>query len=196
MRPLRVGLTIAALSASTGACAGSSDGAVGERTVSGVVRLTEDSFGLLVYPCVTEAAVAEVVLLEVELDPDGLEVVSSRALLRERFPDPLSPNEFIVSTALDANPAVAGAEREILNAELLERFNTDETYLTDVELIPRFLTLDAFDADGNDVSGTGSLRTRFTADVGETAGFTPEPIAFSDMYCPGREPPAWSIPLP
>lgn len=191
-------LAVAAVSVLAASCVGSDDRSLGAQTVSGAVRLTDDSFGLLVYPCVPGVMVSEVVLLDVELDPDTLDIVNSRPLLRERFPQPQSPNDLVVSTALDAPPAVTGADREIIDTELLARFNTDANYLTTPDSTLRFLKMDAFDANGADISGTGgaSLEHRFTADVGEVAGLAAEPIAVSDLYCPGREPPAWSVTIP
>lgn len=197
MRAMRVdSVAVAMLLAATTACVGSDTVTIGPRTSSGVVRLSDDSFGLLVYPCLPDTMVSEVVLVDVELDPDTLTVVNSQPLLRELYPQPVAPADLIVSTATDALAARPGAEREVIDAELLDRFNKDRDYLTAIEPVHHFLTLDAFAPDGTDISGTGSLQSRFSAEIGEISGFGPDPVAIAQAQCSGREPPAWDVVLP
>jgi hypothetical protein len=176
-------------------CISSTGETIGPRTTSGIVRLTEDSFGLLVYPCERSWTVSEVVLLYVELDPDTLAVVRSEALLRERFPQAVDPADLLISTAVEAPPAAPGAEREVFDADLLERFNRDADYLTDIDPL-RFLAVKALAPDGADITGGSTLSSRFDTEIGEVVGSGYGPVPIDDVRCSGEDFPAWNVPMP
>jgi hypothetical protein len=191
----RVSVGVTLLWALAAACTGEDPKVLGPQTSSGLVRLSDDSFGLLIYPCVADHLVSEVVLLEVEFDPATLKVVRSQALLRERYREPVAPRDLVVSTAPTAAAARPDAERQIIDLDSLNRFNNDRNYLTAVEPL-RFLTIDAFSPDGNEVGGTGTLQDRFSADVGEISGFGPSSVPIDEVRCPGSAAQAWSVSAP
>ena len=168
---------------------------LGPQTIHGVVRLSDDSFGLLIYPCVPDQLVSEVVLREVELDPETLAIARSQDLLRERYPEPVDPRELLVSTDVNAAPASPGAKRDVVAPALLDRFNADSDYLTAINP-DHFLVIDAFAPDGSEVGVSGTLRSRFAADIGEVSGFGTRPVPLEDLRCSKGEPPAWSVSLP
>ncbi len=162
---------------------------LGMRSRSGLVRLTETSFGLLIYPCVERFVVSEVVLSDVDLNGE------THVILREQYPTPVRPGDLIVSTDAAAQPAVAGGIREIVNAELLDRFNNDDTYLTSID-VDHFLALDAFAPDGTDVSGGSSLGGRFRVDAGRVSGLGLDPVRLDEVRCPDEDGPAWDVATP
>ncbi len=161
---------------------------LGMRSQSGLVRLTETSFGLLIYPCVERFVVSEVVLSAVDLG-------ETHVILREQYPTPARPRDLIVSTDAAAQPAVAGGIREIVNAELLDRFNNDDTYLTSIDF-DHFLDLEAFAPDGTDVSGGSTLGGRFRVDVGRVTGMDLDPVRLDEVRCPDEDGPAWDVAAP
>ncbi len=162
---------------------------LGMRSQSGLVRLTETSFGLLIYPCVERFVVSEVVLSDVDLNGE------THVILREQYPTPVRPRDLIVSTDTAAQPAVAGGIREIVNAELLDRFNHDDTYLTSIEP-KKFLDLEAFAPDGTNVAGGVNLGDRFTVDVGRVSGMDLDPVRLDEVRCPDEDGPAWDVATP
>jgi hypothetical protein len=180
-----VGLAVAVSGCVFGPSVGGST--LGRRTTSGLVRLSESSFGLIVYPCL-DNAVSRVVLSDV--DVDGV----TRVVLEEEYPDSVHPRDLIVSTDPAAEPAVPGGSRQIVDAELLDRFNTDETYLTTIEL-GRYFNLEAFSPAGADVSGGMTLRDRFAVGVGRVSGLGLDEVRLEEVRCPDQERPAWNAPV-
>jgi hypothetical protein len=187
---VRRALLLAMLMVVSAGCFGPAVGGstLGMRSQSGLVRLTETSFGLLIYPCVERFVVSEVVLSEVDLD-------ETHVILREQYPTPVRPRDLIVSTDAAAQPAVPDGVREIVDAELLDRFNNDETYLTSIDF-DHFLNLEAFAPDGTDVSGLMTLRHRFSVDVGRVEGMDLDPVRLDEVRCPDEDGPAWDVAAP
>ncbi len=97
-----------------------------------------------------------------------------------------------MSTDAAAQPAVPGGIREIVNAELLDRFNNDDTYLTPIDF-DHFLRLDAFAPEGTDVSGGSNLGDRFMVDVGPVSGIDLDPVRLDEVRCPDEDGPAWDV---
>lgn len=181
--------TVVLLTTLLTACNPPGGSTLGARTRSGLVRVSEASFGLLIYPCVPETLVSEVVLSDVDMDG------TTQVILRERYPEPVHPRDLMVSTDPTAEPAVPEGEREIVDAALLDRFNTDPDYLT--AIIPRhFHALDAYSPNGDDVSGGSNLGDRFEVPVGRVSGLDLDPVRVDDVRCPDQDEPAWAVSTP
>lgn len=129
--------------------------------LSGVVRLSENSFGLVVFPCARHLAISHVELVMVDWDTDTETVV-----LVEAFDPPRDPADLMVSTAGESSPRAA--TRQVLEPELLRRFNEDSTFLTRTwPPDDQFFVIRAFDETRqNDVAGGSNLQRRFDAPIG------------------------------
>jgi hypothetical protein len=160
----------------------------------GLVRLSDSSFGLLIYPCSRERLVSEVVLVDVTLAELGVEQ-SRTVILRERYPEPVDARDLLVSTDPAASVAVPGGRREIVDPELLERFNNDRGYSTELGSLSG-VTLEAFSPDGREVSGGGNLGDRFDVDVGSVLVPGLAEVPLSNVRCPEGDEPAWNVTLP
>lgn len=130
--------------------------------MSGVWRVDDSSFRLLVYPC-GDALVSRVELNTFITEDGNVEQTST--LLRVTYDPPVSSRRVLASTAVDA-PVVAGERREVLDEENLRRFNEDDTYLASFDP-SEYVDLDAWDDEGVQMPVGGNLYTRFSVGVGE-----------------------------
>src|SRR5215207_1014211 len=95
---VKFGAGVASVCLVLAGCIGEDPKTLGPQTTHGLVRLSEDSFGLLIYPCVDRFMVSEVVLREIEWDHETAERLGERVLLRERYREPVAPRDLVVST--------------------------------------------------------------------------------------------------
>jgi hypothetical protein len=152
-----------------------------EQTVSGVMRLTDDSFGLLIYPC------TQVEIGVVEVGTLNLETRQFSPILRVTFDPPVEPRNVVIST--DPDFVSQGVEREILDAELLDRINTDETYLAnwDVHDLPDAVLEIVARAPNSKEDRAGSadvaLDSRFDLEVDEVTVYYGKPLAIDEIEC-------------
>ncbi len=153
---------------------------------SGVVRLSDDEYGILVYPCL-RFSVARVEL--VFHDTAGFQTV-----LRETFASPKRGSDLMVRTGLHSRPAFGDATREVMTPDLLVRFNEDPSFATtfspDV-----FFALRAFTPDELDIGGatTDGLLRRFEVSTGQLAFTGLNPVAPRAVRCRGSSKPAWTV---
>lgn len=159
---------------------------VGPRDEGGVVRLSEDSFGLLVYPCF-DGLVTRVELVVASHPPGDDHVV-----IVDEFDPPVDPRTLVVSTDPDSQPI--GSRRQVIDRAALERLNHDPSYMTDrAPLAPRYLAVNVTADDGGSVGdgATLPLKGRFDLRVGE-AGVGARDAALDDFRCwNDRSRPAW-----
>jgi hypothetical protein len=130
--------------------------------MSGVWRVDDSSFRLLVYPC-GDALVSRVELNTYVRDDGAIKKTST--LLRVTYDPPVSSRRVLASTAVDA-PVVNGERREVLDEENLRRFNEDDTYLASFNP-DEYVGFDAWDGEGVEMAVGGNLYGRFGAAVGE-----------------------------
>ena len=162
-----------------------------QQTVSGVMRLTNDSFGLLVYPCGDN---------EIDVVELGVLVLNTRQfipILRVTFESPVKPRSVIIST--DPDFVTPGVKREVLNADLLDRVNTDETYLVESDTRPVVIPDSVLDIvahapdDALDRAGSAgvALGSRFTLNIDEATVYRAVPAAIDQFTCLSPRHRAW-----
>jgi hypothetical protein len=151
----------------------------GPPSSSGLARTSREEFELLVYPC-GDHLIEEVSLLYTA-DRDAL----PELILRQRYDPPVSQSAAEVSTAL------AGDEpgREIVDAAMLRRFNTDRQLVETVDT-DFFFSITALDTQGVDVSGGVNLGNRFDIPIGKASVVGYGIFRQSDMKCADGQP-AW-----
>jgi hypothetical protein len=96
---------------------------VGPQAASGVMRLSPESFGLLIFPC-HNALVSEVQLGELNYKSQAF-----TPILREVYEPPVLASGLVVST--DPTKVTPGAQREVIDPALLTKVNTDPTFMTE-----------------------------------------------------------------
>ncbi len=159
---------------------------IGQQRVSGVIRLSDDVFGLLIYPCTDET------LAVVELGIATWGTDEFKPMLQVTFDSPRATRSVIVST--DPDLVTPGVGRTVLDAALLKRVNTDESYGTGFH--PNALSgleIRAFSTEsGVDISGGANvaLSARFDLRV-EQATVYGGVASIGEFSCTFPTRPAW-----
>jgi hypothetical protein len=166
---------------------------VGPRAASGVLRITNDSFGLLVFPCGTGR------VSKVELGVLDLRSQNFEPILTETFEIPVDARTLVVST--NAEETSPGASRQIPDPRLLRRVNEDEKFLTAPwpPMPEQALVIRAFEAGSDaDVSGGAdiALNRRFDLDP-EQINVDGHVGSANDFRCfTSGHPQAWDTAIP
>lgn len=163
--------------------------AIGQQRVSGIIRLSDDVFGLLIYPCTDET------LAVVEFGIDTWGTGGFSPLLRVTFDSPMPPRSVIVST--DPDLVTPGVRRTVLDAALLDQVNTDESYGTGFHPEAHSgLNVRAFSTEpGIDISGGASvgITTRFDLKVNQATVYGGVGASIGEFNCTFPRRLAWDL---
>lgn len=157
--------------------------------VGGVARLDDGGFAFAIYPC-TDDRVSRLELVVqglVDLKP-----VLHTTVLRAQFDPPASARELLISTSPDFVPA-AGTTVEVLDPVALDRFNSDESYLTSWDL-DEYFSINAWDRAGESLQSGSYLWNRFDARPGQLELTDAYVNDIDKVRCHGEKNPAWHLP--
>lgn len=154
--------------------------------IGGVVRTGPQSFALLVYPC-DDTMVSEVALVVNRVTANG-EVETVQEIVSATYDPPVSSHSVLISTAesLEESPGVV---RVVSDSAALRRFNEDDRYMTTIDL-DSYLSVDAWDQNGDELVVTGTLTERLLANVGDYV-HPDYRRPLDSISCPGGKP-AWT----
>lgn len=150
---------------------------------------TTGGFAFAIYPC-TDDRVSRLELVVqglVDLKP-----VLHTTVLRAQFDPPASARELLISTSPDFVPA-AGTTVEVLDPVALDRFNSDESYLTSWDL-DEYFSINAWDQDGESLQSGSYLWNRFDARPGQLELTDAYVNDIDKVRCHGEKNPAWHLP--
>ena len=161
--------------------------AIGRQRASGIIRLSDDVFGLLIYPCTDET------LAVVELGIDTWGTGEFSPILRVTFDSPMRPRSVIVST--DPDLVTPGVRRTVLDGALLDRVNTDESYGTGFHPEAHSgLDVRAFSTEpGIDISGGADvgITSRFDLKVNQATVYSGVGASIGEFKCTFQRRLAW-----